>query len=288
VNIGEMTNQGHEVGLTITPIDLPNGLKWVLNVTWARNRNMINKISDDTDELTIWDSGRGVTQVAKVGYPFGSWKTAVPRFTEDGRPIVGSNGSQSYTTETFVVSNNQPKWNAGLNSTLTFKGVRFGFLFDTRQGGTFYSQTKSATEFNGTSISSTFNDRQPYLIPNSVQEVENDDGSISYVDNTKTVGIDAYVDDGNYGRHILDQSFIKLREVSLGYTIPRSVVSKIKIKQASINLFAKNPKVWVSDENTYADPEVNGPVGSTDNASGVETTQIPLSRSYGITLNLTL
>jgi hypothetical protein len=39
---------------------------------------------------------------------------------------------------------------------------------------------------------------------------------------------------------------------------------------------------------THADPEVNGPVGSTDNASGVETTQIPLSRSYGITLNLTL
>ena len=52
-----------------------------------------------------------------------------------------------------------------------------------------------------------------------------------------------------------------------------------------LGVFAKNIKFWLPDENTFADPEVNGPA-LTGNATGIETTQTPPSRSYGVTLSL--
>lgn len=283
VNIGEIQNTGHELAVTAVPIELANGLRWTLNLTWSKNTSLVKKISDDTDELTIWNSGRGVTLVAKEGQPFGTWKGQVARYTDEGQPIVDENGSQTYTTDAQIISSIQPDWIGGLTSTLEYKGFRFGFVLDTRQGGQIFSLTKAATEFNGTSVTTTINDRKPFIIPNSV--VENEDGTFS--PNTKKVAVDVYVDDGNYSRHLLDASFIKLREITLGYSFPRSILSPLKIKQASINLFVKNPKTWLPGENKFADPEVNGPVSSTSNATGVESTQTPVSKSYGVNLNIT-
>jgi hypothetical protein len=57
------------------------------------------------------------------------------------------------------------------------------------------------------------------------------------------------------------------------------------VKSGSIGVFAKNIKFWLPEENTFADPEINGPA-LTGNATGVETSQTPPSRSYGVTLNL--
>ena len=84
---------------------------------------------------------------------------------------------------------------------------------------------------------------------------------------------------------LLDASFIKLRELTLGYAFPKSFVKKIKLSQLNIDLFANNLKFWLPKENTYADPEINGPA-LTGNATGVETTQTPPSRSFGIKLGI--
>lgn len=283
-NIGEIENKGHELGLTLTPINnRDNGLRWDVNLTWSRNRNLVNRISDDLDELTYYNSGRGVTQVARVGHPLGTWKGQVARKTPDGRPIVDDAGAPKYTTSDEVIANTQPDWLGGLNSTVEFKGFRLGFLFDARQGSTIFSLTKFATEFNGTSLSSVTNDRVPFVIPNSV--VENDDGTFS--ENTTAIPVDVFVDDGNYSRNVIDGSFVKLREVTLGYSIPSSITNSLKLRNASIQLFVKNPKFWLPDANVYGDPEVNNPTGTATNVTGVESTQTPPSRSYGFNINLT-
>jgi TonB-linked SusC/RagA family outer membrane protein len=283
MNVGEIQNTGHEIGLAITPVQLPNGLKWDLNLTWSTNENKVNKVSDQSEELTLYNSGRGVTQVAKKGYSVGTFKGQAPLFTEDGQRIVDEAGNQRYTTDDQVLGNTQPDWLGGLTSTVSYKGFSFGFLIDTRQGGDIFSLTKTAVEFNGTGINTTINDRMPYVIPNSV--VENDDGTFS--PNTTAIGVDSYVDDGNYGRHIIDGSFVKLREITLGYQLPKSLISSLKMQNASVQLFVKNPKVWMSKENVYADSEVNNPTGTAANVSGIESTQTPNSRSYGINLNIT-
>lgn len=287
-NVGEIVNKGHEVAVTLTPIDMSNGLRWTLNLTWSKNISEVKHISEANDELPLWDSGRGVTLVAKEESPFGTWKGTIKQYTDDGKLIVGSNGLPSYTSDSYAVSNIQPDWIGGLVSTLQYKGVRFGFVIDSRQGGEIFSLTKAATEFNGTAVTTTINNRQPFVIPNSVVESEDEPGT--YIENTKAVGVDSYVDDGNYTRNLLDGSYVKLREITLGYSLPSNMLSPLKIRQASIQLFVKNPKTWLPSENKFADPEVNGPADSGSsypNATGIESTQVPVSRSYGVNLNVT-
>jgi hypothetical protein len=78
---------------------------------------------------------------------------------------------------------------------------------------------------------------------------------------------------------------VKLREIGLKYQLPKNVLSKTPFKNATVGVYAKNVKFWLPDENTFADPEVTGPA-LTGNATGIETTQVPPSRSYGVTLSL--
>lgn len=284
-NVGEITNKGHEVTLGLIPV-FTGGFKWKMDLTWARNVNEVVKISDEVDELTIYSSGRGVTLVAEEGKPFGTWKSSVPSFTPDGRPIVdGVEGLPVLTDDIQAIGNVQPDWIGGLVNTFSYKGISITAVFDTRQGGEIYSLSQAATEFNGTALTTTDNNRQNYVIPNSV--VQNEDGTFS--ENTVALKIQDYYTNGDdHGRYVFDGSFLKFRELSLGYSIPRKALSGLNIKGASVNLFMKNVVFWLPGVNTFADPEVNGPSSTTSNITGVETTQTPPSRSFGINLNITL
>ena len=84
----------------------------------------------------------------------------------------------------------------------------------------------------------------------------------------------------------MDGSFVKLREVGLSYVFPKRYVDKIKASDLSLSLFVRNPFIWLPEENSFADPEVNGPGTAQSNSSGIETTQTPPSRSFGVSLNL--
>lgn len=284
-NVGKITNTGHEIGLTFRPYTNRNGFHWDFNLTFATNKNEVVKISDETDELVIYDSGRGVTLVAETGQPFGTFKSQIPRLDPSGNPIVAG-GQQVYTTESFEIGNVQPDWIGGFATTVGWKNLNLNLLLDTRQGGNIYSLTKAATEFNGTALTTLIGDRQPFVIENSVVEIDNGDGTFSYEPNTIPTLADAYVFDGNYGRNVLNGSFIKLREIGLSYDLPSSIYKKLKLSNASIGLFAKNLKFWLPEDNTFGDPEVNGPGTTQQNITGVETSQTPPSRSYGVTLNI--
>ncbi|HEY3404274.1 MAG TPA: SusC/RagA family TonB-linked outer membrane protein [Ohtaekwangia sp.] len=289
INFGEMENRGHEIQLTGVPVMLDNGFKWTVNLAWSKNINEVLKVSADVDDFVIFDTGRDVTLRAEVGQPFGVWKGNAQRFTEDGNPIVDANGNRAFSSDISTLGNVQPDWRGSVINTFTYKGIRLSALIDIKHGGDIFSTTKFYTEFNGTAETTTLNDRVPYLIPNSV--VENLDaegnGLGTFTPNTKPVDVFSYFNDANGSTHILDGSYVKLREVSLGYTLPKSICNKIKVSGINVNFFAKNLKFWLSDENTFGDPEVNGPTGPT-NAQGVESSQVPTQKSYGVNLNITL
>ncbi len=283
VNIGEMTNNGHEVSLNLTPVSTASGFEWEIGLLWSANKSEVKAISDQTDELTIYTSGRGVTQVAAVGEPFGTWKGNVQRFDPNGNPIVDGSGARVYTTTPEFVGSVQPDYIGSVSNVFSYKGFRLGALLDGRKGGKFFSLTKTATEFNGTAANTLIADRQPFVVPNSV--VEQEDGS--FVTNETEIVAYNYLFDGNYTNHLLDASFIKLREITLGYSFPRELVSRLRLQRLSIDLFAKNVKFWLPSENTWDDPEAKGPGDAGDNTTGVASSQTPPTRSYGVSLNLT-
>ncbi|MBK8547380.1 MAG: hypothetical protein IPL63_08290 [Saprospiraceae bacterium] len=284
-NVGRIINKGHEITLGLKPFTNKNGFHWNIDFNFTSINNVVDKISDETDELVIYDSGRGVTLVAEKGKPFGTFKGTAPRFDPNGNQIVAG-GLPVYSAEAQALGNIQPDWIGGFSTQIGYKNWSFNALLDTRQGNDIFSLTKFYTEFNGTASTTTIFDRKPFIIPNSVEETINPDGTATYTPNTTETLANAFIDDGNWGRNILDGSFVKLREVGLSYVFPKRYVDKIKASDLSLSLFVRNPFIWLPEENSFADPEVNGPGTAQSNISGIETTQTPPSRSFGVSLNL--
>jgi TonB-linked SusC/RagA family outer membrane protein len=285
-NIGLMTNKGHELTLSVKPIyGVVDGLDVELFGSWAKNVNEVVKVADDISELSFGTYTPGVTVVAKEGEPFGTYKSLAPLTNQDGQVIVDPNtGYPLYTEQEVYLGSYQPDFIASFGMSAKFKGIGFNILFDMKQGGNFGSQTKFFTEFNGTSEHTAIYNRESFIYPNSV--IENDDGT--YSENTiEITEQDLFTNyDPAASTYIIDASFLKLREIGLSYDLPRNLMGKIPFSSARISLFAKNLKFWLPGENTFADPEVNGPA-LTGNAQGIETSQTPTSKSFGVNLQLT-
>lgn len=284
-NIGEMTNKGHELALKLTPV-LTKDFQWNVNVVYSKNTNKVVKISDTQDELVVGGpyTNGSISIVAKEGLPFGTFRSTVPVMV-DGKMLVDDSGIPVLTSDEKYLGSYQPKYLASFGTDFTYKGIRLGGLLDIKKGGTFLSVTKNQTEFNGTALSTLIGNREPFVIENSV--VENADGTYS-PNTTEVTAQELYaVSDVYFGGNslLLDASFIKLRELTLGYTFPKSLLSKTPFSQLNVDFYASNLKFWLPEENTYADPEINGP-SLTGNATGVETTQTPPARSYGVKLGI--
>ncbi len=289
VNIGEMVNKGHELTLSIRPLNkVVKGLDFEMFATYSKNDNEVIKITDDLDELTIgsfgFAAGTTVDLVAKEGLPFGTFKGNNFKYNDQGQIIVDANtGFPVYPDEDEYLGNYQPDYLMSFGVNADYKGFGLRVLLDMKQGGVFASQTKYSAEFNGTTVNTTIYGRQPYIIPNSV--IENEDGSYS----ANTIPIteqDYYTNyDAPVSTQLIDASYLKLREVELSYTIPRKLLSNIFISNARLAIYGKNLWYWLPSENKYADPEVNGPA-LTGNAQGIETTQTPSARSMGVNLQL--
>ncbi len=285
-NIGEMVNKGHELSLNLKPIDgMVPGLTWDLNFMYSKNINEVKKITDDIDELIIGGPFLGVSLVAKEGLPFGTFKAQAPKTNDAGQVLVdGNTGFPLYTDDEVYLGSYQPDYTASIGTNIGYKGLGFNILFDIRQGGNFVSQTKFFTEFNGTALHTADFNRESYIFPNSM--IENADGTLS--ENTIEINEQDYFTnyDPAASTYIIDASFIKLREIGLSYRLPNNLLKNLPISSAKVSLFAKNLRFWLPDENTFSDPEVNGPA-LTGNAAGIETTQTPPAKSYGINLGIT-
>lgn len=284
-NIGRMENKGHEGTLSLRPLKgIVKDLNFEIFGTFSQNDNEVIKISDEISELTVGGPFTGVSIIAKEGLPFGTFKGLAPKTNAAGQVIVDANtGFPLYTDEDVLLGSYQPDYQLSFGTNATYKGFGFKALVDMKEGGSFVSQTKAATEFNGTAVNTTIYNREPYIIPNSV--IENNDGTFS--ENTISVTEqDFYTNyDPAASTYLIDASYVKLREVELSYTLPRSLVENTFITNARLAVFGKNLKFWLPNENKYADPEVNGPA-LTGNAQGIETTQTPTSRSIGLNVQL--
>lgn len=284
-NIGRMTNKGHEVHLNLKPLEgVVRGLAWDIDLLYSKNINKVIEITDpenDGDELVIGALPGNINIVAKEGLPFGSFKGAVVATDDLGRTIVDATGLPILADDEAVFGSYQPDFLMSYSTTIGYKGFAVNVLLDQKKGGQFLSYTKDNTEFNGTALTTLINDREAFVVENSV--VENGDGTFS--ENMEETNPYDYLRVQPLSTHLIDASFIKLRELGLTYTAPRSLINKLPVSNLTVGIFGKNLKFWLPEENTFADPEVNGP-DQAGNATGVETTQTPPSKSYGVRLSV--
>ncbi|HOY04436.1 MAG TPA: SusC/RagA family TonB-linked outer membrane protein [Saprospiraceae bacterium] len=288
LNIGRMVNKGHELALRLNPVRTKM-IDWKLYGSWSKNNNVVKEIIKndvDNDELNIITNflhfaGHGsLNLIAAEGLPFGTFKGTTYEYDPQGRIIVDAQGNPKRSAESKYLGSYQPDFLATLGTELTInKRLTVRALLDGKKGGVFYSATKLSTENNGTAITTLLNDRQPFVVENSVKE----DGVGGFVANTTETDAYHFYRGAPAGNYLLDASYLKLREVAISYNIPTGKMGAFK--GITVGLFAKNLKYWVAKENTFADPEVGG-VGAASDAVGIETTTTPTSKSFGAELRL--
>jgi hypothetical protein len=139
-------------------------------------------------------------------------------------------------------------------------------------------------DFVGNTTQSTYNDRNPFIVPNSVIEVA--DGE--YEENTVPVNmtnIASYWGTGPYidRNYVIDRTYIKLREVVFGYQVPQALASKIGLRNLEVNLIGRNLLIWTPASNNVIDPELTT-FGNDLSGEFGEWASMPTVRSFGISL----
>jgi outer membrane receptor protein involved in Fe transport len=261
MNFGKLENKGIELMFTIVPIKTRD-FEWTGNVSYTRNRGKVLELAAGLDEIRF-TGAYGVDYVALKGYPVGVFKGPVNVYDPQGRIVVGKDGYPVASTEKGIYGNSEAKFNLGIINTFKYKDFTLGFTIDVRQGGIMYSGIADLQYFVGNAVQTTFNDRQPFIIPNSVEGYQSPFGDWTYTENTTAIDMSGY---GSYyyptknkvadRQRIIDKSYTKLREVTLTYTVPKKYLGKLPVGGLSVSAYGKNLLIWTPAENNFIDPEV--------------------------------
>jgi TonB-linked SusC/RagA family outer membrane protein len=283
INLGDISNKGVELAARITPIKTRSGFTWEVFGTYTKNKNMVERLANGVQQISLGGiSGMSVT--ATVGKPFGAFYGSDLLTDDKGRVIVDSTtGIPRIAPNTVFKGTYQPRFIASWGTNIRFKGFNLGLLFTTKQGGVFYSRTKSLMDFVGTSKGTER--RDDYIFPNSVYEKT--DGSLVVNTDRNFHPYDYYttVISNAQGQNIIDASYVKLQEANLTYTVPERWLKRTSFGGASVGVFGNNLFIWTPDENQYSDPEINA--GGASNLQGFEYASRPSLRNYGVRLSIT-
>jgi TonB-linked SusC/RagA family outer membrane protein len=287
VNAGEIQNKGVEVSAFGTPVKTPS-FSWTVNVNWSRNRNKVKSLPEGVNNLQLGSMQGGVSVNAALNEPYGTIRGSNYVFNEKGEKLIGSNGYYVQSaTSNEIIGNVNPDWIGGITNTVKYKDLSLSFLIDTRQGGDVFSldmyyglatglfPETAGTNDLGNPVRSPISQGGGVILPG----VKQADGKPNDI-RVSAVNYGVY----GYRRNpaaafVYDASYVKLREVSLTYSLPRGVISKIHpIKGVDFSLIGRN--LWIIHKNLpYADPEEGM---SSGNVQGYQTGAYPTARTFGL------
>lgn len=306
INAGEINNKGWEVMVNIVPVKTEDA-RWDLTFNFAKNRNKIVKLHPDAKRQTIaqadWISSlitaeEGGSYGDIVGYDF--------KRTADGTPIMDANGLPIRSDEQVSLGNGQFDFTGGITNTVQYKGFKLRALIQVKSGADLLSMTNQKLHQQGAHIA-TLEGRDEWAQSESAREEANilpanwvatggylangviqdgvSGGNPTYKAN------DVYVDPRVYwgniaNAHIIkpfiyDASYVKLREVSVSYTLRPETMKKIKfIKALTFSVIGRN--LWLIHSNIpNIDPESTY---SISNGQGYEYGSLPQRKSFGFNL----
>lgn len=262
-NIGTITNRGVELTLGADLLQR-RSFGWETRLTYAANRNKVEKMRTAAD--TIFSE---YLNVVTEGEPVGVFVGNVFERNADGSLFLDAAGKPRRLRQNGVLvkellGDPNPDFTAALNNDFTFgDNLRLSFLLDGRFGNDVANFTRRIQDFFG-------------LGPNTAQEISGERAAgYGTLNNERHLAYEEFVEDG---------SFVKLREVALGYSLPDAWVRASGADAVQIRLSGRNLYTWT--EYSGVDPEVNVFGGSTI-ARGVDFVTTPIPRTFSVGLNVT-
>lgn len=300
LNAGEVKNNGYEVDLNITPVRTETGLVITVGGNYNYNNNQVVSLLPTVHELPL-TTGGNANIYATEGQSFPTLRGSYYQRTPDGliemtTTTDPNTGATRYVpikaSDTKIFGNTLPKNKYGFNASVSYKGFTLSGQGEYRTGYVVYHTIGENLDFTGGSARSAQYGRQDFVMPNSA--ISND-GGVTYVPNTTglTPGGSEFWASAAYNTGIAENyvtkgDFFKIREVSLSYVLPASLLAKTGfIKGITLNIYGRNIYTWVPKENQWTDPEFSfGNSGS--NAVGINTVNnTPPTKFYGASLSAT-
>ena len=219
----------------------------------------------------------------------------VPLLSPNGKIVVsGTTGIPQASQKLGDFGSTMYKYMMGMTNTFTYKNWQLSGSLDFRYGGVMYSGTSDLLLFTGNGKATGYNNRRPFIVPNSVVASTDVAGNTVYSENQTVISTANYytyfyptTNPGtSYYQRIIDKSFLKLRTVALSYKLPERWAAKVLANQASIGVYAKNILLWTPKSNMYLDPEGTN-LGNDLGGEIGEFRAAPTSESFGATLKIT-
>ena len=285
-NLGLISNEGIEALLKFSLFRNKDGFNWDTSLNYSQNDSQLEELDERIERVSLAGLST-VTLIGIEGQPIGLIEGSVPERSPNGQIVVDANGVPVASSTKEIYGDTQYDYTLGITNDFSFKNLSLGFTMDVREGGLMFSRTASITRFTGNSVTTTFNDREPFIVPNSVQRDLNPDGSVSFIENTIPVS-KASMDD--YYRatalergDVIDKSFVKLREVVLSYNLPSKLLEQTPIDFLSFSVIGRNLFLWTPESNQYIDPELST-FGTDLSSQFGEFSANPSTRSIGFSI----
>jgi len=281
VNAGNVQNTGYEFVINANIIKAKSGINWDVLINYNHNVNKVLQLHPETKVYLLQGdvASRAIRIAANEGEPFGNLYGRDFARNTNGEIIVETDGTpRKSENKNTLLGNYQPKYTMGISNTLSYKGVVLGFLVDIRNGGQFYSQTLAYMHAAG-NAAGTLPNREGGLIVQGVLEngTKNTKAITSQQYWAKVAGAEPVA-----SLFVYDASNTRLREVTLGYSIPDKLFGKLPVRNVTLSIVGRN--LWLIKSHIPGiDPESSF---TTTSAQGWENGSYPSTRSLGFNLKL--
>ena len=297
-NAGKISNKGWEVGLTLVPLKLSNGLTWTSFFAYTRIRS---KVEDAGPGGEIFLGGTGLTSLGTIfrnGLPYGQIIGSVNARDDKGNLLINpSTGLPIRAAKSAIIGDPNTKFTLGWTNTISFKNFNLSALVDYKAGGSIFSSTAASLLLRGQLKNSE--DREGLRVipgvlgdPATYKPLVGDDGNS--IKNTIPMTAFQYHFTDGYGAYgadevnIYDATVVRLREVTLGYSVPKAFLTKYTKVLGSLRLSVSGRNLWFYAPNMLPglnfDPETLSNFADS-NIQGFDLGAAPSTRRFGVNLN---
>lgn len=299
-NAGQIDNKGVEIGLTLVPVRLNNGFEWSSTFAFTRLRS---NVVDAGPSNEIFLGGTGLSSLGtmhRVGNPFGMIYGTVNARSESGKLLINSSTGLPFTLpQSQLLGNPAPDFTLGWTNNFSFKGFRLSALIDYRKGGKLFSATAASLLLRGQLkfsedregmrvIPGVYGDPATYksLLDENGKEIRNTIPMSAFQYHFSN-GFGAY---GADETNVYDATVIRLREVTLGYDVPKTFLNRYIKVFGSLRASVSGRNLWFYAPNMLKglnfDPEVLASYAES-NIQGFDLGAAPSTRRYGFNLTAT-
>lgn len=300
INAGNIQSRGIEVSISGKPVQTKD-FTWETSINFAKNQNKVVELASGISSYLYYSTTTGnVSLEHRVGGDWGVFYARKWNRNAEGKVLVDATGLPTYSTNQQI-GNVLPKFTGGMFNTFKYKNFDLSMSMDFQSGGLFFCVTR----FYGTGAGLTAetvgvnekgNDWRDF--PGAYTTTGGSDGkggiripgvfapgtALAGQENNRYIPARSYFytslqrDASNY---ILDASYIKLREVRFGYSIPSSLLKKVPFaKSANLGVIVQNAwLIWANTKKYGIDP-------SELESFYREGGQLSSTRQYGLNLRV--